>query len=163
MYDWSLCRENKPSPPPQVQEKGKCFVEWLGQSHSGTCVFSGIDMTLQAMAWELAGQGRKYTNSGQIRLRFCFSTVWLGERHGPSLSLIHLSVQVYLCYHITTKSCQETNFFLLKMINKTHIGMENTSSVSLFRMPTEHSNMVSCIWMAGRLGVADKNSQRDKS
>ena len=69
--------------------------------------------------------------------------MWLGESHGPSLSLIHLSVQVYLCYCITTKSCQETNFFLLKMINKTHIGMENTASVILFHMPTEHS-----IWSA---------------
>ena len=66
-----------------------------------------------------------------------------GESHGPSLSLIHLSVQVYICYCITTKSCQETNFFLLKMINKTQIGMKNTASVILFHMPTEHS-----IWSA---------------
>lgn len=56
-------RENKPAPLPQVQEKAKCFGEWLGQSHSGTRVFSGVDMTSQAMAWEMAGQGRKYTNS----------------------------------------------------------------------------------------------------
>ena len=38
-------------------------MEWLGQSHSGTRVFSGMDMTSQAMAWEMVGQGRKYTNS----------------------------------------------------------------------------------------------------
>lgn len=118
-------------------------MEWLGQSHSGTRVFSGMDMTSQAMAWEMVGQGRKYTNSRPKKVQILPFHCVTWRKSWTFSEPNHLSVQVYVCYCITTKSCQETNFFLLKMISKTQIGMKNTASVILFHMPTEHS-----IWSA---------------
>lgn len=101
--------------------------------------------------WHGSWQGRvkRTQTSDQIRFRSCLSTVWLWESHWPSLSLIHLSVKVYLCYRIATESYQETNFSLLKMLNKTHIGMKNIGSVVLYKL-TEHTVWtVASEWQAG--------------
>lgn len=145
---------NKPAPlPSQVQEKAKCFGEWLGQSHWGTRVFSGVTYRLHCTwhgRWQ--GQGRKYTNSRPNKVQILPSHCVNGESHGPSSEPnLHFICAVY--FHVsctTTKSCQETNFFLLKMINKTHIGMENMASVDPFCMLTEHSiRSAASEWQAG--------------